>query len=307
MSAPQPFIQLDPKTGQLRVTDEARASLSKLRGTVAVCAVAGVYRTGKSYILNQLAGRQSGFGVGSSVQACTKGIWMWGAPRNLEGSTPGAPKHLLLLDTEGLASISQTEGHDAKIFCLALLLSSFFVYNSEKAIDSAAIDQLSLVVQLIQKIRVHAEGAAAESQGAAELASFFPNFLWLLRDFQLEPKDQAGRELTPTQYLEECLRAQPGTSAAVAEQNSTRAAITRLFPQRGCIALPHPTLGTALTLTLTLALALALALTLTLTLTLTRHRAAALRAQEAARARAARARLPRRRAQAQAAGLVLRT
>ena len=157
MSAPQPFIQLDPKTGQLRVTDEARASLSKLRGTVAVCAVAGVYRTGKSYILNQLAGRQSGFGVGSSVQACTKGIWMWGAPRNLEGSTPGAPKHLLLLDTEGLASISQTEGHDAKIFCLALLLSSFFVYNSEKAINSAAIDQLSLVVQLIQKIRVHAE------------------------------------------------------------------------------------------------------------------------------------------------------
>ena len=104
MSAPQPFIQLDPKTGQLRVTDEARASLSKLRGTVAVCAVAGVYRTGKSYILNQLAGRQSGFGVGSSVQACTKGIWMWGAPRNLEGSTPGAPKHLLLLDTEGLGT-----------------------------------------------------------------------------------------------------------------------------------------------------------------------------------------------------------
>jgi hypothetical protein len=246
MSAPVPFIQLDSKTGQLRVTDEARASLSKVRGTVAVCAVAGVYRTGKSYILNQLAGQQSGFGVGSSVQACTKGIWMWGAPLQLEATTPGAPKYLLLLDTEGLASISQTEGHDAKIFCLALLLSSFFVYNSEKAINSAAIDQLSLVVQLIQKIRVHAEGAAAESQGAAELAAFFPKFVWLLRDFQLELKDEAGRELTPTQYLEECLRAQPGTSAAVAEQNSTRAAITRLFPQRGCIALPHPTLGTAL-------------------------------------------------------------
>ena len=32
----------------------------------------------------------------------------------------------------------------------------------------------------------------------------------------------------------------------MAEQNATRAAITRLFPQRGCIALPHPTLGTAL-------------------------------------------------------------
>ena len=175
-AAPVPFIQLDAKTGKLRVTDEARAALSKVRGTVAVCAVAGVYRTGKSYILNQLAGQQSGFGVGSSMQACTKGIWMWGAPLQLQGTAPGAPQHLLLLDTEGLASISQTEGHDAKIFCLALLLSTFFVYNSEGGINSAAIDQLSLFVQLIQKIRVHAEGAAAE-QGAAELAAFFPKFV----------------------------------------------------------------------------------------------------------------------------------
>ena len=40
-----------------------------------------------------------------------------------------------LLDTEGLQSIDQTEGHDANIFSLAILLSSFFVYNSEKATD----------------------------------------------------------------------------------------------------------------------------------------------------------------------------
>ena len=46
--------------------------------------------------------------------------------------------------------------------------------------------------------------------------------VWLLRDVQLELKDEADRPLTPTQYLEECLRAQPGASAAVAEQNSTR-------------------------------------------------------------------------------------
>ena len=246
MSSAKPiaFIQLD-KAGKLRVTDEARAALSQVRGTVAVCAVAGVYRTGKSYILNQLAGQQQGFGVGSSVQACTKGVWMWGAPLQLQGAAPGAPQHLILLDTEGLASISQTEGHDAKIFCLALLLSPFFVYNSEKAINSAAIDQLSLVVQLIQKIRVHAEGASATAD-ASELAAFFPRFTWLLRDFQLELKDEAGRPMSAGEYLEDCLRAQPGASAAVSEQNATRAAIRRLFPQRGCIALPHPTLGTSL-------------------------------------------------------------
>ena len=120
----------------------------------------------RSYILNQLASapQNAGFSIGSSVQACTKGIWLWGAPLSVKSSAPGAPQHLLLLDTEGLQSICQTEGHDAKIFCLALLLSSFFIYNSEKAINNAAIDQLSLVAQLTQRIRVHAEGATGNTQ-----------------------------------------------------------------------------------------------------------------------------------------------
>ena len=245
-AAPLPFIQLDGQN-KLVVTDAARAALSRIDGSIAVCAIAGVYRTGKSYILNQLAGTTAGFCMGSSVQACTKGIWMWGAPlRTPTAAAPGAPSHVLLLDTEGLASISQTEGHDAKIFCLAILLSSFFVYNSEKAINNAAIDQLSLVVQLIQKIRVHTGQAAGTDEAAEDLASVFPRFTWLLRDFQLELTDEQGRPMTAQQYLEECLRAQPGASAAVREQNATRAAICRLFSQRDCIALPHPTLGTSL-------------------------------------------------------------
>ena len=62
--------------------------------------------------------------VVSSVQACTKGIWIWGAPIHHEAGAAavGAPSNLLLIDTEGLSSIEQTEGHDAKIFCLAILL-----------------------------------------------------------------------------------------------------------------------------------------------------------------------------------------
>jgi hypothetical protein len=43
--------------------------------------VAGLYRTGKSYLLNRmLLNRPSGFGVGPTVNACTKGLWIWGTP-----------------------------------------------------------------------------------------------------------------------------------------------------------------------------------------------------------------------------------
>ena len=41
---------------------------------------AGKYRTGKSYLMNRLAGGNSGFGLGDTIQSETKGIWMWAKP-----------------------------------------------------------------------------------------------------------------------------------------------------------------------------------------------------------------------------------
>lgn len=55
--------------------------IQSLNGKIAVIAVAGLYRTGKSYLLNRmLLNRSDGFGVGSTIEACTKGIWVWGKP-----------------------------------------------------------------------------------------------------------------------------------------------------------------------------------------------------------------------------------
>ncbi len=52
-----------------------------LKGPVGVIAVAGQYRTGKSYLLNRmLLNRQKGFGVGPTINPCTKGLWIWGTP-----------------------------------------------------------------------------------------------------------------------------------------------------------------------------------------------------------------------------------
>jgi hypothetical protein len=54
-------------------------------------AVGGI-RKGKSYFLNRVAGRQSGFGVGDdATPTCTEGIWVWFLP----------DMHTVLLDTAG--------------------------------------------------------------------------------------------------------------------------------------------------------------------------------------------------------------
>ena len=47
---------------------------------VGVIAVAGKYRTGKSFLLNRILLQQEkefGFGVGPTINPCTKGLWVW--------------------------------------------------------------------------------------------------------------------------------------------------------------------------------------------------------------------------------------
>lgn len=66
----------------------------------------GLYRTGKSYLLNKmlLNRRDGGFQVGSTVNACTKGLWIW--PEVLKGTTKeGTPVNIIVIDTEGMGSL----------------------------------------------------------------------------------------------------------------------------------------------------------------------------------------------------------
>jgi len=63
------------------LNEEGRQYLEEIKGPIGIVAVAGMYRTGKSYLLNRmLLDRSDGFGVGPTINPCTKGVWMWGKP-----------------------------------------------------------------------------------------------------------------------------------------------------------------------------------------------------------------------------------
>ena len=80
------------------------------------------------------------------TEACTKGIWIWSQviPHQLNGQ----PIHILVADTEGLGSDDADDRHDLHIFCLSLLTSSHFIYNSTRTINRDAINKLSMVVDV---------------------------------------------------------------------------------------------------------------------------------------------------------------
>lgn len=54
------------------------------------------------------------------------GIWLWSEPTY----DPEKNIYVYYMDTEGLGSTSRSSTHDSRIFALALLLSSYFIYNS---------------------------------------------------------------------------------------------------------------------------------------------------------------------------------
>ena len=236
--------------GTFTVGEDAAAALTAIRGPVGVVAVAGRARQGKSYLLNKLVGAATGggFAVSPSHRPCTKGLWLWSSPLPTT-DTDGRPYHLVLIDTEGIDAFDQTTAYSTHIFALAILLSSTMVYNQIGGIDEAALDRLSLVTEVTKLVRARADesgggGGAGDGGGggggAATLASFTPNFLWLLRDFYLDLADETGRRITPGDYLEAALAPVPTNAPGAAGKNGVRTAIKQLFPRRDCAALVRP-------------------------------------------------------------------
>jgi hypothetical protein len=98
-------------------------------------------------ILNQ---RSSGFGVGPTINPCTKGLWVWSEA--IETEYNGEKMKILVIDSEGIGAFDEDVNHDTKIFLLALLLSSNFIFNSMNTIDENAINSLSLIINLSKEL-----------------------------------------------------------------------------------------------------------------------------------------------------------
>lgn len=237
VEAPIPLITVGDDH-KLEINPYALEILSNIDKPLTVVGVAGMYRTGKSYLLNRvILNKNSGFGVGPTINPCTKGIWMWGRP--LKGQTAdGEIVNVIVLDSEGLAAVDQDNSHDSRIFSLVMLLSSIFIYNSVGSIDEQALENLSLVVNLTKNIHIKSTGN--EDVDFEDFSYYMPYFLWVVRDFALELVDHDGEAITSKQYLESALHEQKGFSEQTEQKNQIRHLLRSFFKERNCFTMVRP-------------------------------------------------------------------
>ena len=180
----------------------------------------------------------NGFGVGPSINPCTKGLWIWAKP--IVGYTEdGEQVSVLVVDSEGIGGLDEDNNHDMRIFSLALLLSSFFVYNSMGSIDENALQSLNFVTNISKLITVRTQ--EDESPDDPSLVDYMPKFMWTVRDFSLQLINDQNEEIQPKEYLERALRDVQATGNADYEaKNAIKQHLRKYFPDRDCCTLVRP-------------------------------------------------------------------
>lgn len=160
---------------------------------------------------------------------------MWPKLVSFESQKSAETMPVLVIDTEGIGSVEEDQNHDVKVFLLAMLLSSFFIYNSVGTIDDQALQNLGLIVNLTKLLQ------KGDLCAQKDLFATFPQFLWILRDFTLRLEDGLGQKISSKEYLENALKPLKGISEAIENKNKIRRHITQFFQERDCVTLVRPT------------------------------------------------------------------
>ncbi|XP_022771186.1 guanylate-binding protein 5-like isoform X2 [Durio zibethinus] len=225
----QPFLIVEPDPGhtKLRLSREGLEAISRIATPIAAVAVIGPYRSGKSFLLNQLLSLScyEGFGVGHMRDTKTKGIWVWGTP--LELDIDGVRTSVFYLDTEGFESVGKSNVYDDRIFALATVMSSVLIYNLPETIREADISRLSFAVELAEEFYGRVKGQDVAFEPA--------KLLWLIqRDF-LQGK-------SVKEMVDEALRHVPNIDGDknIGQVNHIRDSLAIMGENSTAFSLPQP-------------------------------------------------------------------
>lgn len=188
---------------------------------VSVYIMAGPSRTGKSTALN-FAFPKSKFSVGSSVDACTKGIYVSQQYHELRDARRTV---LLGMDTEGIGHVSADNKTDMAILTLSILIASVMSFNNKDNITRETIDALALAARLTDKLRMSSERKFADMT-PEETRQTMPHLHFLVQSMVLEHKKKTFLEFVEEQVIP--------------AGNANANVIRRMFPDRSAHRVSEP-------------------------------------------------------------------
>ncbi|KAL8100730.1 hypothetical protein AgCh_032839 [Apium graveolens] len=224
-----PIVEPDPSHTKLRLARAGLEAIERITTPVAAVSVIGPYRSGKSFLLNQLLSLScdEGFGVGHMRDTKTKGIWVWGTP--IELVVNGVKTSVFYLDTEGFESIGKSNVYDDRIFALSTILSSVLVYNLPEMIREADISRLSFAVEL-----------AEEFYGSFHV--FLPDndLFYVSFDFVSDEQSKEGKSVN--EMIEEALQHVPNLDGDknINKVNQIRDSLAIMGDNSTAFSLPQP-------------------------------------------------------------------
>ncbi|CAL9052352.1 unnamed protein product [Musa banksii] len=222
-----PIVEPDSEHTKIRLAREGLEAIQRITNPIAVVAVIGPYRSGKSFLLNQLLSLScdEGFGVGHMRDTKTKGMWVWGTPVDLD--VDGTKVSILYLDTEGFESVGKSNVYDDRIFALATVMSSVLIYNLPETIREADISRLSFAVEIAEEFYGRVKGQDVAFEPA--------KLLWLIqRDF-LQGK-------SVQEMVNEALRRVPNNNGDrnIDQVNQIRDSLAIMGDNSTAFSLPQP-------------------------------------------------------------------
>ncbi|XP_042387311.1 guanylate-binding protein 4-like [Zingiber officinale] len=222
-----PIVEPDSEHTKLRIAREGLEAIKKITNPIASVVVIGPYRSGKSFLLNQLLSLScdEGFGVGHMRDTKTKGIWVWGTP--VEMDFDGRKISVLYVDTEGFESVGKSNVYDDRIFALATIISSVLIYNLPETIREADISRLSFAVEIAEEFYGRVKGQDVAFEPA--------KLLWLIqRDF-LQGK-------SVQEMVNEALQHVPNSSGNrnIDQVNQIRESLKIMGDNNTAFSLPQP-------------------------------------------------------------------
>lgn len=260
-----PFLEVDPRSHRMTITDGAREALKGHTRPLAVLAITGPARSGKSSAVNVILGGRSprelrnpicGARVGDTTNPCTEGVNAMPLQRASElwsrlGVSPGASGadlesdadadsdfDILFLDSEGTEALNREAQFNTNLLTILFLISSAFVYNTKGAIDESALERLTTVVQAARRVMSRNGGDAEAEADPAQRSQVMPSFLWVVRDFMLRLVNAEGEPIDADRYLDGALSITPTMPR---DKRMLRLDFVRFFRRRGCrtLSIPH--------------------------------------------------------------------